>query len=137
MAKKAAFFAEAERLYVIEQMTFTEIASRLKLAEKTVRLWKDEGDWETKRKQHLEQKASFHEELYGFTRFLMKSIKNDMEANVKVDSGRLYTFARILPLITKVKDYEDLVGKDQAAKQKTDVPAETIDLVRQLLGEGR
>lgn len=135
MAKKQAFYAEAERLYVVEQMTFAEIASRLKLAEKTVRLWKDDGDWENKRKQYLTQKQAFHEELYTFARFLMTSIQADMASGEKVDSGRLYAFTRILPLITKVKDYEDIVGKDQVEKNKTEVPVDIISLVRQTLGD--
>jgi hypothetical protein len=136
--KKAQYFAEAERLYIVEQNTINEIASRLKLGEKTVRLWKEEGQWEEKRKQHLAQKESFHEELYGFARFLMSKIKEDMNDNVKVDPGRLYTFARILPLITKVKDYEDIVGKDQSkpAFDKNAVPDSLIDLIRkEVMGE--
>jgi len=136
--KKARYFAEAERLYIVEQNTINEIASRLKLAEKTVRLWKEEGQWEEKRKQSLAQKQSFHEELYGFERFLMASIKEDMQANRKVDPGRLYTFARILPLITKVKDYEDIVGKDQSKPtfDKNNIPAELIEMIRkEVMGE--
>jgi len=46
MAKKQFFFENAERLYVIEQMTISEIARHLNLGEKTVWLWKEEGKWD-------------------------------------------------------------------------------------------
>lgn len=111
MSKKALYYAEAENLFVIEQCTINEIASRLNLAEKTVRIWKGEGDWDHRRKQYLRQKEAFHEELYGFARTLMKSITEDMANGEKVDSGRLYTLTRLLPMITKVKDYEDAVAR--------------------------
>ena len=70
MSKKKIYFAEAERLYVTEQYTLESIAARLGLAERTVRSWKDEGGWEEKRKQMLEQKEAFHSELYSFARAL-------------------------------------------------------------------
>lgn len=111
MSKKSLYCEEAERLFVVDQCTVNEIAERLNLAEKTIRNWKAEGDWDHKRKQHLRQKEAFHEELYGFARALMKTIRDDIEGGVKVDSGRLYTLGRILPMITKVKDYEDAVQK--------------------------
>ncbi|MFN7066137.1 MAG: phage terminase small subunit-related protein, partial [Aquificaceae bacterium] len=61
MAKKQLYFNEAERLYVIEQCTIQEIANRLRVSEKTVRLWKEEGDWENKRLQYLKSKEFFHQ----------------------------------------------------------------------------
>lgn len=126
MAKKQYFFAEAERLYITEQMTFAEIADRLKLAEKTVRLWKDEGDWENKRKQFLISKQAFHEELYDFARKLLSSVKDDLAAGEKLDAGRLYTLGRILPLITKVKEYEDV----KAVREKPEEKGLTEDVVK-------
>jgi len=116
MAKKAQYFNEAERLYVVEQCTIAEIASRLRLGEKTVRNWKDEGDWETKRLQYVRSKQTFHEELYEFARKLMNSINEDMEAGEKVETGRLYTLTRLLPMLVKVKDYEDVATKKEADK---------------------
>jgi uncharacterized protein YjcR len=106
MAKKQLYFNEAERLYVVEQCTIGEIASRLKLGEKTVRLWKEEGDWDTKRKQFLKERQSLAEELFVFARKLARSIMDDWDKGEKVDQGRLYALARLLPMILKVKDYE-------------------------------
>ncbi len=66
MTKKDSLSACAERMYVIEQMTINEIASQLKVHEKSIRNWKDEYSWDNKRKQYLESKQMFHEELYNF-----------------------------------------------------------------------
>lgn len=119
MVKRDIHFSEAERLYSIEQMTINEIATRLKLNEKTVRIWKNTGDWENKRKKYIKSKLSFHEELYEFSKNLMQSIRSDLDTGQKVDQGRLYALARILPLITKVKEYEDFVAqKDDKDKNK-------------------
>jgi uncharacterized protein YjcR len=106
MAKKHLYFNEAERLYIVEQCTIGEIASRLNLGEKTVRLWKEEGDWDTKRKQFLKERQSLAEELFVFARKLARSIMDDWDKGEKVDQGRLYALARLLPMILKVKDYE-------------------------------
>jgi hypothetical protein len=135
MAKKQLYFNEAERLYVVEQCTLTEIASRLRLAEKTVRLWKDEGGWEGKRMQHLKSKEAFHEELYEFARKLMKTIKEDIENGERVDPGRMYAFTRLLPLITKVKDYEDVLSKKENEESKKGLTDDVLKIIEsEILG---
>lgn len=128
MAKKHIYFQEAERLYVIEQCTIAEIASRLKLSEKTIRLWKEEGDWERKRAQFLKEKQSLAEELYVFARKLARSIMDDWEKGEKVDPGRLYALARILPLIIRVKDFESATLEK---KEKINID----DLLKKALSE--
>lgn len=129
LTKRNLYFAEAERLYVIDQMTFSEIASRLKLSEKTLSTWKSMGDWDTKRKKYIQSKLSFHEELYDFSRKLMESIKSDIDLGEKVDPGRLYALARILPLITKVKDYEDVVSKADEKEQNKGLTKDLVSLI--------
>jgi hypothetical protein len=131
MSKKQLCCGEAERLYVIEQCTFAEIASRLKVNEKTIRSWKDEGDWEVKRQQYLKSKQSFHEELYEFARFLMRKIRDDMNADppIQVDANRLYMLGRIIPQITKVKEYEEIAGKKDGTGDKPLSREELINLV--------
>jgi len=113
MAKKHLYFNEAERLYIVEQCTIAEIASRLNLGEKTVRLWKEEGDWDSKRKQFLAERQSLAEELFVFARKLARSIMDDWDKGEKVDQGRLYALARLLPMILKVKDYEANISEKE------------------------
>lgn len=134
MAKKQLYFNEAERLYVVEQCTIAEIASRLRLGEKTVRIWKDDGDWENKRLQYLKSKSAFHEELYEFARKLMCSIKEDMEGGERIDPGRMYAFTRLLPMIIKVKDYEEVL-KSQEHKEQKGITEDVLKIIeKEVLG---
>lgn len=129
MSKKDIYYNEAEKFYIQDQLTIAEIESRLGVCEKTIRTWKAEGNWDEKKKRYLQEKSSFHEELYAFSRKLMKSIEEDWESGKQVDSGRLYTLTRMLPMITKVKDYEDVrVSKEKDLSEK----GLTEDLVKNI-----
>lgn len=118
MSKKPLYYNEAERLYVYEQMTIDEIASKLRLGVRTIRYWKEEKGWDDKKKKYIKSKQAFHEELYEFARKLMHSIDQDLEDGEKVDPGRMYAFARMLPLITKIKEYEDVATKKEKQENK-------------------
>lgn len=132
MTKKDSLAPIAERMFVIDQMTINEISSQLKIHEKSVRNWKDEYEWDKKRAQYMASKSMFHEELFNFSRKLMSSIEYDMERGEKVDPGRMFAFTKVLPLITKIKEYEDNVTKkdDNENKQKEITP-EFIRLINE------
>ena len=123
MNSKKQYFDEAERLYVLDYCSLEEIANRLKLNRKTVMAWKEQGDWNNKRKKFL---LSFHEELYEFARKLMKDITADIDAGEKVDPGRMYAFCKIIPMFTKVKDYEDIVAKKEQKETRKGLTPELI-----------
>ena len=118
MNNKEYLANEAERLYVISCITADEIASKLNISTKTVCRWKEKFDWERKKLSYTRSKQCFHEELYEFARKLMKDITADMDAGEKVDPGRMYAFCKVIPMFTKVKDYEDIVSK----KEKKETP---------------
>ena len=126
MNSKKYLFNEAERLFTYEFRTVDDIASRLNINRKTVMKWKDDGDWEKKRKDFLKSKQSFHEELYEFARKLMKDISIDMDNGEKVDPGRMYAFCRLIPMFTKVKDYEENMSKKDETKQPKGLTPELI-----------
>lgn len=136
MAKKQFLFAEAERLYVSEQMTLVEIAARLSVSERALRNWKSVGGWDTKRTQFLTDRQSLHQELYEFTRLLMRNIKEDFEGKQQVDAGRLYTLTRLLSHIQKVKDYEDdVVSTDTEQKpEREGLSEEALQKIEELMG---
>ena len=114
MAKKEVLLENAQRLYVIEQMTIDEVAQKVDVNERTIRRWKTEHNWDSRKEQYVKTKQMFHEELYNFARKLMVSIEYDMDNNEKVDPGRMFAFTKMLPLITKIKEYEDDVSKKGA-----------------------
>lgn len=131
MSKKALYFEEAERLYVIEQLNLMEIAGRIRVSERTVRHWKDEGDWEVKRSNYLSQRTSFHNELYDFTRELLTKVREDIAVGVDPNSGQLYTLMKLLDKLSKVKEYEDETEKEDpktAKRSKEDVMADITNL---------
>ena len=111
MTKKEVLLENAQRLYVIEQMTIDEVARKVDVNERTIRRWKTEHNWDLRKEQYIKTKQMFHEELYNFARKLMVSIEYDMDNNEKVDPGRMFAFTKMLPLITKIKEYEDDVSK--------------------------
>ena len=124
-------FSEAERFYVVEHMTIDEIASRLQLNFKTILAWKAEGNWEEKRFQLVRSKQLFHEELYEFARKLMLSIKEDIDNGEKVDPGRMYAFTRMLPLITKIKEYEDVAAKKEQKQESKGLTEDIVKLIEE------
>jgi hypothetical protein len=132
MAKKAQYYAEAERLYVNEHCSITEIASRLKLAYKTVQTWCDVGAWQDKRRDYIAARQSFHEELYCFARELIHGIREDMKAGVRVDPGRLYAATKLIPTIAKAKDYEEAAKKDAGSAPATN--DDIVSAIQEALG---
>lgn len=133
MTKKDSFATCAERLYVIEQMTINEIASQLKIHEKSVRNWKTEFEWDKKREQYIDSKQMFHQELFNFARKLMVSIEYDMENNQRVDPGRMFAFTKMLPMIGKIKEYEDEIS--QKTGEETDSKELTPEFIKKIQEE--
>ena len=129
MAKKAIYFNEAERHFVAEQCTIEEIASKLKLSEKTVRNWKAEGDWETKRLQCIKSKQAFHAEMYELTRALASSIKDDINARIEISPSRLNALSRLIPLFTPLKKYEDALANMQTGEMDVDALKDIIKVI--------
>lgn len=119
MSKKTLYFEEAGRLYIVDQLSLAEISKRIPVSERTLRNWKEEGDWENKRREHISQKRSFHEELYDFTRELLTKVKEDIKSGQDPNSGQLYVLIKLLNQLTKVKDYEDKTVEPK--EQKADI----------------
>jgi len=135
LTKRNELFAEAEKMYVIDQCNLEKIAEELALNSKTVIRWKQHGNWEEKRAEYIKSKQMFHEELYHFARKLMHSIEADIEKGEKTDSAKMYTFLRMLPSITKVKEYEEVMNKKQTlAEDKTSLTPEDVREIEELLG---
>jgi len=134
LSKKERCFDEAQTLYVQGQHTVNEIASKLVLAEKTVRVWKAQGEWDEKRKEFLKSKSSVHSDLYEVIKSVISSVKDDLAAKQKIEASRMYFVTKALPLIIKIKDYENLVNKKQGAELKNVLSPEDVREVEELLG---
>jgi hypothetical protein len=133
MAKKHLYYDEAERLYCVEQLTFEEVAKRMPVSERTLRSWGSEGEWDNKRKGYFESRRLFHEELYNLGRLLVQSLNADLAAGNEINPRRINALARIIPNLTKIKEYEEVVKAAQDDEPAGDVDAAT-EAVEKILG---
>ena len=135
MANSEIILANAERFYVIERMTEKEVAQQVGVHERTIRRWKKEHNWDVKKDQYFQTASLFHKEMYNFARKLMISIEYDLDNGNEINSSRMYTFAKILPLITKIKDYEDNIKNDSNAKFPEGITPDFVELIEtEILG---
>ena len=129
MTKKFKLEELARELFVKENMTQEAIAKQIGVSERTIRRWKIANNWDKQRLEYVRIKKSFHEDLYDFSRKLISILQRDMENKANIPPSRYFTAARMLPLIEKVKAYEDEVAKEKQAKNKkksTKIPPEVI-----------
>ena len=135
MANSEIILANAERFYVIERMTEKEVAQQVGVHERTIRRWKKEHNWDLKKDQYFQTASLFHKEMYNFARKLMISIEYDLDNGNEINSSRMYTFTKILPLITKIKDYEDHIKNDSNAKIPEGITPDFVELIEtEILG---
>ena len=135
MVKNEIILANAERFYVLERMTVKEVAEQIGVNERTVRRWKKEHNWDVKKDQYYSTTSLFHKEMYNFARKLMNSIEYDMDNGNEINSSRLYTFTKMLPLITKIKDYEENVKNDNNTKNHEGITPDFVKLIEtEILG---
>lgn len=127
--KKPSYFAEAERLYVVEGMNLEDISTRMPISTRSLSDWKKEGEWERKKATLLAQKNAFHEELYDFSRVLLRKIKTDIQNGDDPSTGQLYTLTKLLRSITTVKVYED---KRESEKPKSDNKDKKESLMKEI-----
>ena len=53
MTKQNVLMENAERLYVLEQMSINTVAEKVGVNERTIRRWKTDNKWDFKRKQYI------------------------------------------------------------------------------------
>ena len=111
MSKKKIYYSESERLYVEEQMTIEEIASRFNVSVRTLKSWKKENDWSSKRKEFLDLKEKTTYGFEFFTRNMLAGMSEDLDKGKKISAGRLYSFARQVDKLLKNKKAETELKK--------------------------
>lgn len=122
MTKKRKHLKEAEKLYVERHLTLREIAGRLPVSYTTLRAWKQEEDWERKKKDRLLEAQAFHQELYSLGRELSAEIRRDMRAGVEIKPARYYALGRIMDIVEKTHKYEEkLLDRKKNAKKDVSI----------------
>lgn len=130
--KKQMLVETAANLYIEKFMTLETIAKQLNVSERTLRRWKADGNWDEKRFKHIQAKTTFHEDLYGFGKTLLESIKSDMENGEKIEPSRMYTLTKIMNMLKNIKTYEDKVTAENCETEKTKSVGLSADIVREI-----
>jgi hypothetical protein len=136
MAKKQAYYAQAEKMYVEEKATLSRIYAVLGVSEKTLREWKKEGDWDHKRIQYLKLQNSCNVEMHKMVMNLMQKVNDDIAAGITPEAGILYTIKSLTTTLARMKQYEDsIIRQESPAEQgeKTSVE-EIVSRVNDILG---
>lgn len=131
MSKKQAYFAIAEKMFVEEHLPISGITDRIGVTEKTLRKWRDEGDWENKKLQLLKSQQSCHAELYRLVEKLVSKMTDDLEKGDMPDGSTFYFVKGMIDKLPKLKAYEEATKEQQEAKLSTEEIASKVD---ELLG---
>jgi len=137
MSKKDLYFSQAENLYVVEQMPVDAIGRQLKINEKTIRSWRDAGEWPRKRADFLASKHCLYSDIYELCGLIVKNALEDLRAGKKVSTGQLYALVPMLGKVLQVRDVEETLAQlgKPADDSKKDVTAEILKAINeQLLG---
>jgi hypothetical protein len=134
MSKKDQHFAAAEEMFVARLMNVADIAEKLGLAEKTIRNWKAEGDWDRKRREAMYDGASIEESQRKIGVRVAELI------NTMLDEGEVpprHLFSYLLGVgsgMQKARAYEESMppADDPAAKKGPSV--ERMKQIMQELG---
>lgn len=73
-----------------------------------------------------------HEDLYGFGKTLLESIKADMENGEKIEPSRMYTLTKIMNMVGNIKTYENKVTAENCETKKTKSVGLSADIVREI-----
>jgi len=127
--KRAVYYEEAKRLYVIQGFALDTITDMLKknVSRKTLYNWKTEFNWDGERAKYQNSTASIHEELIELIKTQFKEVKlNPSSQNI---------FA-LVKLIGGLKTFQEIDLGDKADENKnTSISEATIEMVkRELLG---
>lgn len=135
MTNKSSMLPEAENEYVYNLKSIEEIESYMDISSRTLARWKIKFDWDNKRKRYLKSKNAFHEDLYIFARKLMSNISQDIDSGEKVDNGRMFALFKMLPMLVKVKEYEDVASKTEKDDKPKGMSPEIIrEIEESILG---
>ena len=125
MTKKQKYLEEVEKLYVEKQLTLREIAAKVLVGYSTLRTWKEQEDWDRKKKDFLLAAEAFHLELYKLAREMSAEIRKDIREGVTISPARYYALGRIMDIVDKTHKYEEKVHAVEKSAEK-DVSLKTI-----------
>ncbi len=127
MAKRAALYADAERLYVQDQLTLEAIASKLGCSLRTLTTWKGEGNWDSKRKGFVELETSLHGDLYRLAALITRKNLASIEDGGTADARAMSVAFRAIAVVKNTVEYEEAeVNPKEQSPAKRGLSEETI-----------
>ena len=116
----------AEKYFVEEQLTLTEISERLNITSKTLVEWKKQGNWEEKRKTFLSSQYSCYSALQELLMYLSKDALTKIKSGEVPESASLNFIAKMAEKLPKLKSINE-------EKSKTSLNTDTQTQIAQLI----
>lgn len=132
MSKRAIYYEEAKRLYVVEGFNEDIIAGMLKneVTARTIFNWKSDGRWDEKRKERSAKMDDLHEMVLQLAiQAYKQALENPTSRNILAASRALLGLREN----EAIKKFLEATKQDGDAPGKTIDPSEIIKLVRQQL----
>lgn len=123
---------DAQRLFVEEQKTITEIVNILGLSRKTVTRWKKDGNWEQKKVEFIKNKTSLNSKLYMLANVATDELIRNMELG-SWEVSQVMAVKSLVQTLQPSKQYETQGNESQKEKEKVS-DEELADQVCRLLG---
>ena len=129
--KKETLLTGAQRLYVEEQKSINEISQSLSISRKTLSRWKLAGDWDNKRSEFMQNKATLHSSLYKLATIAVDELTRGME-NHDWDTQQVFAVKSLIQTLEPSRKYETEEATT-VSRQKLS-PEELVAQVNQILG---
>lgn len=128
---KETLLTEAQRQYVEEQKTIADIALGLGVSRRTLTRWKIAGDWDNKRSEFMQNKATLHSSLYKLATIAVDELTRGME-NHDWDTQQVFAVKSLIQALEPSRRYETEEATT-VSRQKLS-PEELVAQVNQILG---
>jgi len=128
--KRAIYYEEAKRLYVIQGFALDTIVDMLKMnvSRKTLYNWKTEFNWDGERAKHQNTSASIEKELLDIVKAQVEEVKANRSPS------NIFALGKSIDALKKFMDIGIGDSTDEPDKKKS-ISAETIALIqKELLG---
>lgn len=131
--KRDAYYSTCEHMYVVEQRTIDSITQEIPVSEKTVRLWKQAGNWDAKRKELLEQQTCLTSELYVLARKLTKFISMEIDNPDAEFRAKADCLTRLLKTLPVTHKFEAQANAEEMAEKEAERKANQNGLSEEAL----
>lgn len=132
---KSELKPKAKELFVIHQLSLSDISRRLNISTRTLQTWKAEDHWDMERSKISGSEENFHSELFQLGETLARQIKEDMQNGVKVDPQRFAALQKIIDTAETSRKYEEKAPKkSKDEKSPEERMKATLAKMKEILG---